>query len=310
MATKTLLFTHPACAGHDMGEGHPEQPARLAAVLSALEGPDFQDLERREAPETTRDRILLMHPPAYVDGLMAAFPTEGRVQIDADTAVSAGSREAAFRAVGGVVAAVDAVMKGEAKHAFCAVRPPGHHAEPDQTMGFCLFNNIAIGAAHARDVYHLQRVAVIDFDVHHGNGTQAMFENEPMFFYGSTHQMPLYPGTGRPSETGIADNIVNVALPPMGGSAEFRKAFQDVVLPKLDAFGPELLMISAGFDAHRDDPLAQENLDEDDFVWVTQELLKIADKHCEGRVVSALEGGYNLDALGRSAAAHVRVLMA
>ena len=280
MATKTLLFTHPACAGHDMGEGHPEQPARLAAVLSALEGPDFQDLERREAPETTRDRILLMHPPAYVDGLMAAFPTEGRVQIDADTAVAA------------------------------PLRTPGHHAEPDQTMGFCLFNNIAIGAAHARDVYHLQRVAVIDFDVHHGNGTQAMFENEPMFFYGSTHQMPLYPGTGRPSETGIADNIVNVALPPMGGSAEFRKAFQDVVLPKLDAFGPELLMISAGFDAHRDDPLAQENLDEDDFVWVTQELLKIADKHCEGRVVSALEGGYNLDALGRSAAAHVRVLMA
>jgi acetoin utilization deacetylase AcuC-like enzyme len=310
MATKTLLFTHPACAGHDMGEGHPEQPARLAAVLSALEGPDFQELERREAPETTRDRILLMHPPAYVDGLIAAFPTEGRVQIDADTAVSAGSREAAFRAVGGVVAAVDAVMKGEAKHAFCAVRPPGHHAEPDQTMGFCLFNNIAIGAAHARDVYHLQRVAVIDFDVHHGNGTQAMFENEPMFFYGSTHQMPLYPGTGRPSETGIAHNIVNVALPPMGGSQEFRKAFQDVVLPRLDAFGPELLMISAGFDAHRDDPLAQENLDEDDFVWVTQELIKIADKHSEGRVVSALEGGYDLDALGRSAAAHVRVLMA
>ena len=310
MGTKTLLFTHPACAGHDMGEGHPEQPARLAAVLSALEGPDFQNLERREAPETTRDRILLMHPPAYVDGLMAAFPTEGRVQIDADTAVSAGSREAALRAVGGVVAAVDSVMKGEAKHAFCAVRPPGHHAEPDQTMGFCLFNNIAIGAAHARDVYHLHRVAVIDFDVHHGNGTQAMFENEPMFFYGSTHQMPLYPGTGRPSETGIAGNIVNVALPPFAGSEEFRRAFSDVILPKLDEFGPELMMISAGFDAHRDDPLAQENLDEEDFAWVTAELINIADKHSQGRVVSALEGGYDLDALGRSAAAHVKVLMA
>ncbi len=306
---RTLLFTHPACAGHDMGAGHPEQPARLAAVLSALEGPDFAELERREAPETDRGRLLLMHPADYVDGLFAAFPTEGRVQIDADTAVSAGSREAALRAAGGVVAAVDAVMKGEAKRAFCAVRPPGHHAEPDRTMGFCLFNNVAIGAAHARDVYHLHRVAVIDFDVHHGNGTQAMFENEPMFFYGSTHQMPLYPGTGRASETGVAQNIVNVPLPPYAGSKEFRAAYRDVVLPKLADFGPELLIISAGFDAHRDDPLAQENLDEADFEWVTDELVGIAERSAEGRVVSALEGGYDLDALGRSAAAHVRALM-
>jgi len=307
---KTLLFTHPACAGHDMGPGHPEQPARLAAVLAALEGPDFADLERREAPETSRDRLLLMHPAAYVDGLLAAFPMTGRVQIDADTALSPGSREAAMRAVGGVVAAVDAVMRGETKRAFCAVRPPGHHAEPDRTMGFCLFNNIAIGAAHARDAYHLHRIAVIDFDVHHGNGTQAMFENDPMLFYGSTHQMPLYPGTGRPSETGIAENIVNIALPPFGGSDEFRTAFKNHVLPKLDAFGPELLLISAGFDAHRDDPLAQENLDESDFAWVTSELVAIAERHCQGKVVSALEGGYDLDALGRSAAAHMRALMA
>lgn len=308
--TKTILFTHPACAGHDMGEGHPEQPARLAAVLKALEGPEFDGLDRREAPHCATDRLTLMHPASYVDGLMAAFPTEGRVQIDADTAVSPGSWEAASRAAGGVVAAVDAVMAGDALRAFCAVRPPGHHAEPNQTMGFCLFNNIAIGAAHARDVHALSRVAVIDFDVHHGNGTQAMFENEPMLFYGSTHQMPLYPGTGRPSESGIAHNIVNAPLPPNAGSAQFRTAMKDVVLPRLDGFGPELVMISAGFDAHRDDPLAQVSLTEDDFAWATRELITIADKHADGRVVSVLEGGYDLNALGRSAAAHVRALMA
>lgn len=308
--TKTILFTHPACAGHDMGEGHPEQPARLAAVLKALEGPEFSAMDRREAPICETDRLTLMHPRSYVDRLMAAFPATGRVQIDADTAVSPGSREAALRAAGGVVAAVDAVMSGDAPRAFCAVRPPGHHAEPDQTMGFCLFNNIAIGAAHARDVHGLTRVAVIDFDVHHGNGTQAMFENEPMLFYGSTHQMPLYPGTGRPNESGIAHNIVNAPLPPNAGSAQFRAAMKDVVLPRLDAFGPELVMISAGFDAHRDDPLAQVSLTEEDFEWATRELIAVADKHAEGRVVSALEGGYDLDALGRSAAAHVRALMA
>ena len=308
--TSTILLTHPACVGHDMGEGHPEQPARLAAVLNALRGPDFDALERREAPLCDPDRLTLMHPKSYVDGLMAAFPTEGRVQIDADTAVSPGSREAALRAAGGVIAAVDAVLTGEAKHAFCAVRPPGHHAEPNETMGFCLFNNIAIGAAHARDAHGLTRVAVVDFDVHHGNGTQAMFENEPMLFFGSTHQMPLYPGTGRPSETGIARNVVNAPLPPNGGSAEFRSAMQDVILPRLEAFSPELLMISAGFDAHRDDPLAQVNLTEEDFTWVTRELVAVADRHALGRIVSTLEGGYDLGALGRSAAAHVRALMA
>lgn len=307
---QTLLFTHPACAGHDMGGGHPEQPARLAAVLDALEGPEFAELERREAPETTRDRLLLMHPGSYIDGLFAAFPAAGRVQVDPDTAVNPGSREAALRAAGGVVAAVDAVMKGEAKRAFCAVRPPGHHAEPDRTMGFCLFNNVAIGAAHAREVHGIQRVAVIDFDVHHGNGTQAMFENEPNLFYGSSHQMPLYPGTGQSSETGVAGNIVNAPLPTNAGPEDFRNAYRNVVLPALDAFAPELLIISAGFDAHRDDPLAQVNVDEDDYDWVTRELVQIACKHGDGRVVSALEGGYNLDALGRSAAAHVRALMA
>lgn len=307
---RTLLFTHPACAGHDMGAGHPEQPARLAAVLKALEGPDFGELEAREAPEIDPTRLTLMHPQHYVDTVMAAFPTEGHVHLDADTSVCPGSREAALRAAGGAVAAVDAVMSGEVKRAFCAVRPPGHHAEPDKSMGFCLFNNLAIAAAHARDVHHLHRVAVIDFDVHHGNGTQAMFENDPMLFYASTHQMPLYPGTGRESETGIAENIVNVALPPWSGSEAFRAAFRNTVLPRLDSFGPELVLISAGFDGHRDDPLAQLNLEEDDFAWATRELIAIADKHADGRVVSALEGGYDLDALGRSAAAHVKALMA
>jgi acetoin utilization deacetylase AcuC-like enzyme len=307
--TPTILFTHAACARHDMGEGHPEQPARLAAVLGALDGPDFEELERREAPICDLDRLTLMHPQFYVDGLMRAFPGEGRVQIDADTAVSPGSREAALRAAGGVVAAVDAVMTGEAKRAFCAVRPPGHHAEPDRTMGFCLFNNVAIGAAHARDRHGLARVAVIDFDVHHGNGTQAMFENEPSLFFGSTHQMPLYPGTGRPNETGVSHNIVNAPLRPNAGSPEFRTAMKDVVLPRLEAFRPELLLISAGFDAHRDDPLAQVNLEEEDYAWATRELAVVADRHARGRIVSTLEGGYDLAALGRSAAAHVRALM-
>jgi acetoin utilization deacetylase AcuC-like enzyme len=306
---RTLLFTHKACAGHDMGAGHPEQPARLAAVLKALEGPEFADLEAREAPEIDPARLTLMHPQHYVDTVMAAFPETGHVHLDADTSVGPGSREAALRAAGAAVAAVDAVMTDEVKRAFCAVRPPGHHAEPDKSMGFCLFNNLAIAAAHARDVYHLHRIAVIDFDVHHGNGTQAMFENDPMLFYASTHQMPLYPGTGRESETGIAENIVNVALPPWSGSDEFRAAFRNTVLPRLDSFGPELTLISAGFDGHRDDPLAQLNLEEADFAWATEELIRIAEKHGEGRVVSALEGGYDLDALGRSAAAHVKALM-
>ncbi|NMM44658.1 histone deacetylase family protein [Rhodospirillaceae bacterium KN72] len=306
---KTLLFTHPACAGHDMGDGHPEQPARLAAVLKALEGPDFAELERREAPMATRAHLLLMHPTVYVDGMLQVFPEEGHLQIDADTSLGPGSKEAALRAAGGVVAAVDAVMRGDAKRAFCAVRPPGHHAEPDRSMGFCLFNNIAIGAGHARQAHDLQRIAVIDFDVHHGNGTQAMFENEPLLFYASTHQSPLYPGTGKRRETGIANNIVNAPMPPYAGSDDFRHAFTDIVLPALDTFGPELVMISAGFDAHKDDPLAQENLEEADFAWATTALIEIAEKHAQGRVVSALEGGYDLDALGRSAAAHVKALM-
>lgn len=305
-----ILYSHPACADHDMGAGHPEQPARLAAVLSALGAPEFGSLDRRDAPLVDPERLTLMHPKSYVDRLMGLFPEAGRIQIDPDTAVNEGSKEAAMRAAGALIAAVDAVLSGDATRAFCAVRPPGHHAEPDQSMGFCLFNNVAIGAGHARDAHGLERVAVVDFDVHHGNGTQAMFHGEPNLMFASTHQMPLYPGTGAATEQGVAQNIVNAPLPPHAGSEDFRRTYRDIILPKLRAFGPELILISAGFDAHRDDPLAQMELVEEDYTWVTHELSAVAHDVCDGRIVSTLEGGYDLAALGRSAAAHVRALMA
>lgn len=304
----TVIYTHSACTGHNMGPGHPEQPDRLTAVLDALDAADLDDLERRDAPIGDPQRALLVHPHAYVERTMAYLNEEDRVQIDADTSVGPGSKEAVLRAMGSVIAAVDAVMTGDITRAFCAVRPPGHHAEPDRTMGFCLFNNVAIGAAYARDAYDIQRVAVVDFDVHHGNGTQAMVENEPMLFYASTHQMPLYPGSGSAGERGVSGNIMNVPLPPFAGSTPFRTAYKDQILPALFAFAPEIVMISAGFDAHRDDPLAQLNLEEDDFAWVTQELVQLAESTAQGRIVSVLEGGYNLDALGRCAVAHVTAL--
>jgi acetoin utilization deacetylase AcuC-like enzyme len=304
----TLLYTHPACLEHDPGEYHPEAPARLRAVLSALEGPDFARLERREAPEAALDDIARAHPRAFVERLLAAVPKSGHIGIDADTIMSPASGQAALRAAGAVAAAVDAVVAGEADNACCAVRPPGHHAEPGRAMGFCLFNNIAIGALRAREVHGLARVAVIDFDVHHGNGTQARFADDPSLFYASTHQYPLYPGTGAASETGVG-NIVNVPLRPMAGSQDFRLGFTRQILPALDAFRPEMLLISAGFDAHRSDPLAQLLLDESDYTWVTEQLLAVARAHAGGRVVSALEGGYDLHALGASVAAHLRVLM-
>jgi acetoin utilization deacetylase AcuC-like enzyme len=240
--------------------------------------------------------------------VLEAIPTEGYVLLDGDTTASPGSGEAALRAAGALIAAIDAVINGEAANAFCAVRPPGHHAESDQAMGFCLFNNVAIGAAHARQAHGLERVAVIDFDVHHGNGTQHMFEQDPGLFYASTHQWPLYPGTGAPEEQGCG-NILNVPLPPGAGSAEFREAMAEIVLPVLDQFGPDLVIISAGFDAHAADPLAMLELVEADYAWVTKALAELAWTHCGGRVVSALEGGYDLAALARSAAAHVRSLM-
>jgi len=308
----TLLYTHDACAAHDPGPHHPESPARLKAVLAALAAPEFAALDRREAPEAAIEDIARVHPRRLVERLLAAIPTEGYAAIDADTILCPESGKAALRAAGAVVAAVDAVdavVAGEAETAFCAVRPPGHHAEPNRPMGFCIFNNVAIGALRAREVHGIARVAVIDFDVHHGNGTQARFAADPTLFYASTHQSPLYPGTGAASETGVG-NIVNLPLRPMSGSNEFRQGMTRTVLPALAEFAPELVMISAGFDAHRADPLAQLMLDESDYAWVTERLVEIARDHSRGRVVSTLEGGYDLAALGASAAAHVRALMA
>jgi len=304
----TLLYTHPACLEHDPGPYHPESPERLRAILEALEAPEFARLERRAAPEAAIEDLVRVHPRALVERLLAAVPETGHRGIDADTILSPASGRAALRAAGAVTAAIDAVVGGEADNAFCAVRPPGHHAEPGRPMGFCLFNNIAVGALRARAAHGLARVAVIDFDVHHGNGTQARFESDASLFYASTHQYPLYPGTGAASETGVG-NIVNVPLRPMSGSTEFRLAMTRTILPALDAFRPEIVLISAGFDAHRSDPLAQLALDEGDYAWVTEQLLEIAGRHAEGRVVAALEGGYNLGALSSSVAAHLRVLM-
>ncbi|MGE0256711.1 MAG: histone deacetylase family protein [Alphaproteobacteria bacterium] len=305
----TLLFTHPACIAHDPSPRHPEAPARLKSVLAALEDERFALLDRREAPLAERAWIARVHPMAFVEAVLAAVPREGYAAIDADTVMSPGSGEAALRAAGAVVAAVDAVAAGEADNAFCAVRPPGHHAEPGRAMGFCLFNNVAVGALHAREAHGHRRVAVVDFDVHHGNGTQAMFEADPDLFYASTHQMPLYPGTGDASETGVAGNIVNVPLPPGAGTVQFRAAMQRTVLPALDAFDPDFLLISAGFDAHAADPLANLRLATEDFAWATTELLAVARRRCGGRVVSTLEGGYDLGALGKASAAHVHALM-
>ena len=305
----TLLYTHPSCLEHDPGQYHPETPARLKAVLDALSAPEFAALDRREAPAAALDDLTRVHPRRFVERLLAAVPEAGHVGIDADTVMSPQSGAAALHAAGAVAAAVDAVVAGEEDSAFCAVRPPGHHAEPNRAMGFCLFNNIAVGALRARQVHGLARVAVVDFDVHHGNGTQACFWDDGSLFYGSTHQWPLYPGTGSSGETGAAGNIVNVPLPPMSGSQAFRLGMTRTLLPALDAFAPEMVLISAGFDAHKSDPLAQLLLDEADYTWATERLLDIARRHAGGRVVSTLEGGYDLLALGASAAAHVRALM-
>jgi acetoin utilization deacetylase AcuC-like enzyme len=304
----TLLYTHPACLGHNPGRHHPESPARLRAVLEALDDPEFARLVRCEAPEAAREDLLRVHPWRHVDGILGAVPKTGHIAIDADTVLSPASGEAALRAAGAVVAAVDAVVAKEADNAFCAVRPPGHHAEPQRAMGFCLFNNAAIGALRAREVHGLARVAVVDFDVHHGNGTQTAFEADATLFYASTHQYPLYPGTGAASETGVG-NVVNVPLRPMAGSNQFRLGVTQRILPALDAFRPELVIVSAGFDAHRSDPLAQLMLEEVDYTWVTEKLLEIADRHAAGRLVATLEGGYDLPALAASAAAHIWVLM-
>jgi acetoin utilization deacetylase AcuC-like enzyme len=306
----TALFTHPACLEHDTGTYHPECSDRLRVVLQALEGPAFTDLLREAAPLATADQLGRVHGADYVKSILALRPAPDELlHLDADTVVSTGSVEAASRAAGGAVAAVDAVMQGWARSAFVATRPPGHHAEPSQPMGFCLFNNVAVAGLHARAVWNIQRVAVVDFDVHHGNGTQAMFANDPDLFYGSSHQSPCFPGTGAASEQGIAYNIVNTPLRPGVGSVAFRAAWSNTILPALEAFAPGLLIISAGFDAHRADPLAHLQLQAADFKWITDELIGVAERCCDGRVVSVLEGGYDLAALAESAAVHVRALM-
>lgn len=308
MAT-TQLYYHQACAEHDNGSGHPECPERLQAVMSALEDERFQDLERLTAPEIELGTVENTHRSAYVREVAAASPDEGRIYLDPDTSMSPKSLEAARRATGAACAAVDAVMTGGAKNAFCAVRPPGHHAEAAQAMGFCLFNSVAVAARHARDQHGINRVAVVDFDVHHGNGTQHSFNDDADLFYASSHQSPCYPGTGALGETGVADNICNLPLLPSSGSDPFRQGYEDRILPSLRAFKPELLIISAGFDAHARDPLANLNLVTDDYRWVTERLMEVARDHCQDRVVSYLEGGYDLQALGESAATHVDVLM-
>ena len=305
----TLLVSHQACLDHNPGTYHPERPERLKAVLTVLAEDEFRGLERVVAPRAEDRHLMLAHRASFVEAVLGCIPPAGRHALDGDTIVSPGSGESALRAAGAVVAAIDAVVSGKAKNAFCAVRPPGHHAEAATAMGFCLFNNVAIGALHARTAHGLGRVAVVDFDVHHGNGTQHMFERDKSLFYASTHQWPLYPGTGAAEERGVG-NVVNAPLRSHSGGREFRDAFERKILPALDAFAPELIIISAGFDAHQDDPLASLMLIEDDYAWVTSALAEVARTHAKGRIVSALEGGYDLHALAASAAAHVRALMA
>ncbi len=303
----TALYTHQACLEHDTGPGHPERIQRLSAILRLLDDPLFGALIRRDAPQATRVQLERVHTHAYVDEVFAAVPDMGRAELDGDTVLSPGSGEAALRAAGAVAAAVQAVMAGEIKNAFCAVRPPGHHAERDLAMGFCIFNNVAVGAAEAIAACGLERVAIVDFDVHHGNGTQHIFAADPRVLYVSTHQSPLYPGTGARHEKGVG-NICNAPLAPYAGSAEFRDAVEEIVLPAIERFRPEFLLISAGFDGHRADPLAALELETEDFAWVTEQLCALAASVCGGRVVSTLEGGYDLNALAESAAAHVVAL--
>jgi acetoin utilization deacetylase AcuC-like enzyme len=302
---------HPSSLAHDTGPGHPESPARIRAIMAMLDREERKGtlvgVERREPPRATHEQLERVHTARYIDGVLNAEPASGYVRLDPDTVMSPGSGEAALRAAGAAVAAVDAVIGGEADNVFCALRPPGHHAEAERAMGFCLFNSVAVGARQALDVHGLESVSIFDFDVHHGNGTQHSFEREPRVQYLSTHQWPLYPGTGAREETGVG-NIVNRPLPAGTGSRDWRRVVEADILPAIDAFAPALIMASAGFDAHRADPLAMLELVEDDFAWVTARLVELARKHSGGRVVSVLEGGYDLSALANSALAHLNAL--
>ena len=299
------LFTHPDMLAHRPGVGHPESPERLQAVLDALDAAAL-GLDRRAATEAAVADLERLHPADHVARLLAAAPESGLRQLDADTVLSPGSVRAARLAAGAVIDAVRAVARGETARAFAAVRPPGHHAEPGTAMGFCLFSNVAVAARVAQSE-GMARVAVIDFDVHHGNGTQAAFEADESLFLGSIHQSPLYPGTGAASETGVG-NIVNVPVPPHAAREAWRGAFAGGLMPALEAFRPDLILISAGFDAHRRDPLAHQSLEAEDFAWATRAVLEVARSRCGGKVVSSLEGGYDLEGLGRSAVAHVQAL--
>lgn len=305
----TLYISHPSFLDHDTGPGHPERADRIRAIEKVVSHEIFAALQREEAPEADEAAVARVHPQSYIDAIRAISPRSGAIYLDGDTLMSPGTLNAVLHAVGAAIRATDAVMGGEVQNAFCAVRPPGHHAEPERAMGFCIFNSAAIAALHARANHGAERIAVVDFDVHHGNGTQAAFWSDPNLFYASTHEMPLYPGSGYAKETGVAGNIVNVPLRAGDAGSAFRDAMNSRILPALTSFSPDLLIISAGFDAHRDDPLANIGLNEEDFSWVTYKLAEIAHKHVAGRIVSLLEGGYNLTALARSVAVHLNALM-
>ena len=302
----TLIYYNDAALSHVTPPGHPERVARAEAVKAALS--DIPELDWRDAEPADRSEVERCHPAHYFERIAASIPESGYRSLDADTHVSPGSLDTALRAVGGCNAAVDAVIAGEARTAFTAMRPPGHHAETETAMGFCLFGTVAIAAKRALDHHGLNRVAVLDFDVHHGNGTQDLLWDEPRTLFASSHQMPLYPGSGAPHERGAHDNVLNAPLNPMTGGVDARRAWGDVILPAVDDFEPELILISAGFDAHAADPLANLNWQEEDFVWITRAICEVAEAHAKGRVVSTLEGGYDLDALAASAVAHVEAL--
>ena len=306
---RTLYITHPVALLHEMGPGHPERPDRLRAVAEALAADEFAGLIRTNAQRGRREAILRVHPEPYLEAVEAAAPHDGYTRLDGDTVMNASTLEAALHATGGACQAVDEVMLGRCDNAFVAMRPPGHHAERETAMGFCFFNNVAIAARHAQAVHGAERIAIMDFDVHHGNGTQEIFWADKSVMYASTHEMPLYPGTGAVGERGEHDSIVNAPLRAGDGGEAFRAAMEGKILPRIAAFRPDLVIISAGFDAHHRDPLANLRFVEEDFGWATGKLMEIADTYAKGRLVSCLEGGYDLEGLAKSAAAHVRRLM-
>jgi acetoin utilization deacetylase AcuC-like enzyme len=305
----TLLITHPSGLDHDNGPGHPERADRVRVVERILEHEKFMTLLREQAVDGTRELALRVHPDSYLQALEQTSPRDGFARLDSDTTMSRGTLAAAYRAIGGCCQAVDEVMARQVDNAFVAMRPPGHHAERATPMGFCFFNNAAVAARHAMALHGAERVAIMDFDAHHGNGTQDIFWSDPRVMYASTHEMPLYPGTGASGERGEYNNMVNAPLAAGDGGMNFREAMEVAILPRLEDFSPDFLIVSAGFDAHRRDPLANLNLTEADFAWATAKLMDVADRKCSGRLVSILEGGYDLDGLARSVAAHVLTLM-